>query len=198
MITKTAHSRPVVAALIVGGLLAGCARPAPEAAAESARTHAVATASAPLSIALHAPREGLYSAGQPAESDWAGIAARGVTTIINLRPASEMQGRDEASEVRAAGMRYVEIPVADGASITRANARKLHEAIGSANGTPVLVHCASANRSGGLLALAMASEQAMPAERALAFGRAAGMKGTEAAVQAVLATPCTASETRAC
>ena len=139
-----------------------------------------------LSLTLLAPRPNLYSAGQPAESDWRGIAARGVTTVVNLRPVDEMQGRDEASEVRAAGMGYIEIPVADGASITPENARKLGEAISSANGAPVLVHCASANRAGGLLALMAATQEGMDDAAALEFGRKAGMKSTEARVRELL------------
>ena len=135
------------------------------------------------SVPLLAPRANLYSAGQPAAADWQAIAARGVTTVINLRPVVEMQGRDEASEVRDAGMRYIEIPVADGAAITPDNARKLGEAIRSADGAPVLVHCASANRAGGLLALMAAREEGMADEAALEFGRKAGMKSTEARVR---------------
>lgn len=170
-------------------VLAGCAGPAPRPTA--------APETAVVGVVLRQPRPGLYSAAQPAATDWAGIAARGITTVINLRPPGEMAGRDEAAEVRDAGMRYIEIPVDDGASITRANARKLHEAIGSAKGAPVLVHCASANRAGGLLALAMATEHDMPVEEALAFGRAAGMKSTEAVVRDALATEC-AAQTQAC
>lgn len=145
-----------------------------------------ATEAQALSVTLLQPREHLYSAGQPAASDWHEIAARGVTTVVNLRPADEMQERDEASEVRAAGMRYIQIPVANGAAITPDNARKLSEAIGSANGAPVLVHCASANRAGALLALMAAEAEGMADDAALAFGRKAGMKSTEARVLEVL------------
>jgi uncharacterized protein (TIGR01244 family) len=98
-----------------------------------------------------------------------------------------MRGRDEAAEVRAAGMRYVAIPVAGADGIDEANARRLGEALRAADG-PVLVHCASGNRAGGLLAL-LAAREGMPAEQALALGRAAGMTGTEARVRAALAVP---------
>ena len=76
--------------------------------------------------------------------------------------------------------------LANADAITPDNARKLHEAIGSAKGAPVLVHCASANRAGGLLALAMVTEHGMDREAALEFGRKAGMKSTEAKVREVL------------
>lgn len=161
------------------GLLTACqSRPvAPD-------TPAAATAG----IELREPRPGLYTAGQPAAGDWQAIAARGVTTVVNLRTASEMQGRDEASEVRAAGMRYVEMPVAGADGITDANARLLRDALAGANG-PVLVHCASANRAGGLLALSEARYGGAAPEQAIALGRAAGMASTEARVKALLESP---------
>ena len=85
------------------GLLAGC------------QTHRAAPAPMVMpatSIELRAPRPGLYTAGQPAADDWAAIAARGVGTVIDLRAPGELKDRDEAAEVRSAGMRYVAIPVA--------------------------------------------------------------------------------------
>ena len=139
-------------------------------------------------IELREPRPGLYTAGQPAAGDWQAIAARGVTTVVNLRTASEMQGRDEAAEVRAAGMRYVEIPVAGADGITDANARLLRDALAGANG-PVLVHCASANRAGALLAVSEARYGGAAPEQAIALGRKAGMASTEARVRALLQAP---------
>ena len=176
-------------AFLVAAAISGCAQPEPSASAP-ASAPVIASSLAPLvaasGVVLHQPRAGLYSAGQPASGDWAGIAKLGVGTVINLRPEGEMAGRDEAAEVQAAGLRYIEIPVADADAITPGNARKLHEAIGSAKGAPVLVHCASANRAGGLLALAMVTEHGMDHKAALAFGRKAGMKSTEARVREVL------------
>ena len=175
--------------LMVAALALAMAACTPAHRDEAAVAAPVAAADkAALSLPLNEPRLGLYSAGQPAAADWPLIAARGVTTVVNLRPVGEMQGRDEAAEVAAAGLRYLEIPVADGASITVANARKLREAIVSANGAPVLVHCASANRAGGLLALMAATEEGMADEAALEFGRKAGMKSTEARVRELLAS----------
>ena len=128
---------------------------------------------------------------QITRADVAAAAARGIGLIVNNRPEGESDDQTPGAEIeaaaRAAGMDYVEIPVADGASITADNARKLHEAIASANGRPVLVHCASANRAGGLLALMAARHEGMGEAQALEFGRKAGMKSTEAAVREALA-----------
>lgn len=145
-------------------------------------------AAAVAATELREPRPGLYTAGQPAAGDWEAIAARGVSTVVNLRTASEMQGRDEAAEVRAAGMRYIEIPVAGADGITDANARLLRDALAGSKGR-VLVHCASANRAGGLLALSEARYGGTAPEQAIALGRKAGMASTEARVRALLESP---------
>lgn len=164
--------------------MAACAHAPAEKAARPATDAPVAA----TSVELRQPRPGLYTAGQPAQGDWQAIAARGVTTVVNLRTPKEMEGRDEAAEVQAAGMRYVSIPVAGADGIDDANALRLRDALRGASG-PVLLHCHSGNRAGGLLAVMAAHDEAMPAEQALALGRAAGMTSTEARVRDVLQVP---------
>lgn len=144
-------------------------------------------AAAPVGVVLHEPRPGLYTAAQPAPSDWIAIAARGVRTVINLRPDAELEGRDVAAEVRKAGMAYHAIPVAGLDGITAENAKRLSAMLERVDG-PVLVHCSSANRAGGLLAVA-AAQDGMNAEAALALGRVAGMKSAEVRVREVLGMP---------
>lgn len=157
------------------------------------QTDAVATAAAAdtakSGTPLLNPRPGLFTAGQPGMQEWKSLRKRGITTVVNLRPMKEMGGRDEAKEVRAEGMSYIEVPVFTAADLNEVNAKKLKAALNAANGKPVLVHCASGNRSGGLLALMAALEEHLPAEQAIAFGKAAGMKSTEARVREVLNAP---------
>lgn len=135
-------------------------------------------------VALRHPRAGLVTAGQPAAGDWNGLAASGVRAVINLRPLAEMQGRDERAEVTAAGMRYIELPIATASDITPESAHRLAALLGEAEG-PVLVHCGSGNRVGGLLAVAMA-QSGMQTGAALEFGRDAGMKSTEPRAREVI------------
>lgn len=148
--------------------------------------HAPASVAAAPEVKLMQPLPGLFTAGQPGPQDWKAIKARGVRTVINLRTPQELQGRDEAAEVRAAGMRYIELPVNGADGLTRANAQLLHEALRPGH-QQVLLHCASANRAGGLLALEQADFDGVPADAALALGRKAGMTSTEARVQQELA-----------
>jgi uncharacterized protein (TIGR01244 family) len=111
-----------------------------------------------------------------------------VTTVINLRPDAELGGRDEATEVAAAGLAYREIPVAGAPEVTEAKARELWAQLEGTEGG-VLVHCASGNRVGALLALGAASAGGLPAEEALEFGRRAGLTGLEPRVRELLGLP---------
>lgn len=175
---------PLSAGLIAGAL---AATGATSTAAHDARSEAAA-APATTATPLRTPRAGLLTGAQPGAGEWNVLAAGGVTTVINLRPDAEMAGRDEAGEVRAAGLRYASLPVAGPADITVENARELKRLIDAADGT-VIVHCASGNRVGALLALAAADSGEMTPDEAIAFGRTAGLTGAEPRVREVLAQP---------
>lgn len=137
---------------------------------------------------LKQPGQRLLTGGQPDAEAWSKLAADGVTTVINLRPAAELGERDEAAEVAAAGLRYRQIPVAGVGDITLENAHALWTAIEQAPGK-VLVHCASGNRVGALLALGAAQQGGMSPQQALEFGQAAGLTGAEPRVREVLELP---------
>jgi uncharacterized protein (TIGR01244 family) len=160
-----------------------------QAASESPATgQSVPMAASPAISAWHHPREGLLTGGQPAPADWAELKAQGVTTIINLRPSAEMAGRNEAAEVGATGMAYIELPVAGAEDIDADNARRLWSLL-KASPAPVFVHCASGNRVGALLALGAAQSGGMDADAALEFGRSAGLRGLEPVVRERLGLP---------
>jgi uncharacterized protein (TIGR01244 family) len=134
---------------------------------------------------LREPRAGLYTAGQPDAEAWTAAAQHGVTTVIDLRPEGEMQGRNEAAEVADAGLVYHHLPVAGAGDVNMANAEQLRQLIEQAPG-PVLVHCASGNRVGALLALGAAKDDAITTDQAIAFGREAGLGSLEPRVREVL------------
>lgn len=162
-------NKPVITAALLSALLAGgCAHaPAPTAAVAAPE------------VKLMQPLPGLYTAAQPAATDWAAIRARGITTVINLRGPEETPDRDEGAEVRAAGMRYLDIPVAHADGINADNARLLHAALAPSHGGGVLVHCASGNRAGSLLALEQAEFDGLAPQAALELGRRAGVTKLE-------------------
>lgn len=177
--------RPVLPAAVLTALLL---LPAMPLHAESPVDTAPRSTPADPLAAFREPQPGLLTGGQPDAAAWPALAARGVRTVVNLRPQAEMGGRDEAAEVAAAGLRYVSLPVAGAADITPAQADALWAALQGRDGA-VLVHCASGNRVGALLALAMQRHGGMTPEQALAFGRAAGLKGLEPVVRERLGMP---------
>lgn len=179
--------RPIafaVAAVAAVALVACAHRPA-----GSATSAAVADADAVPS--LRTPGNGLLlTAAQPGPGAWRVLAEQGVVAVVNLRPDDEQPGRDERAEVTAAGMAYHQVPVAGADGLTDDNAAKLWALVSAAPGK-VLVHCASGNRAGALLALGAANAGAMSPEQALAFGQSAGLTQPklEAAVRAKLGLP---------
>lgn len=130
------------------------------------------------------PRPQLYTAGQPSVDQLQQAAAAGVTTLIDLRQPDEDRGFDETAAAERLGLRYVRIPVAGAAGLTEANTQALRTALAQSGG-PVLVHCASGNRAGALLALLQARDGAS-VDQALQFGREAGMTSLEAPTRVLL------------
>ena len=172
------------AGLTISALLFAACTTTHGAAVRSGKTVQALPSTTVSGVALRHPRTGLVTAAQPDIGDWNELATDGIRTVINLRPQAEMQGRDERAEVTAAGMRYIELPIATAADITPENAHRLTALLGEAEGA-VLVHCGSGNRVGGLLAVAMA-QSGMRTEAALEFGRGAGMKSTEPRAREVI------------
>lgn len=139
---------------------------------------------------LKQPRPHLYTAGQPSAQQLREAAATGVTTLIDLRQPDEDRGYDEAALASELGLRYVRLPIAGASGITEANARTLNHLLKQDSGT-TLLHCASGNRVGALLALLNARVEGADTDSALQFGRDAGLTSLEPTVRAALesATP---------
>jgi uncharacterized protein (TIGR01244 family) len=135
---------------------------------------------------LRTPRPGLCTCGQPGPGAWEPLARAGVRTVVNLRPDDEIADRNEAEEVRSAGLAYVHIPVRDADDLTREAAQTLQQVLHSSPAS-VLVHCGSANRAGALIALGDAWFGSRNIENALALGRDAGMTALEPTVRILLA-----------
>jgi uncharacterized protein (TIGR01244 family) len=144
----------------------------------------------PQDIALPlggSPASNLLTAGQPTPDDFAALAKAGVRHVVDLRPDAEDHGFDEAALTAKLGMSRTVIPVASAADLTTDNAKKLDAAIAAAGGGTVLIHCASSNRVGGLLAVRANKIQGKSVDEALAFGRAGGLTKMEPQVAEILA-----------
>jgi uncharacterized protein (TIGR01244 family) len=133
------------------------------------------------------PMDGVLSGGQPSREQIEAAGASGFGTVINLRVEKEEGFEWEAETVENLGMRYISIPVAGSRGLTVENVRRLDAALSeSAKAGPVLLHCASGNRIGAMLALRAAWLHDVDTEAAIAFGRANGMTRLESIVRELL------------
>jgi uncharacterized protein (TIGR01244 family) len=155
----------------------------PACGGEEAVTTLQADLEAVVKLGKVEPIDGLTTAGQPDEAAFRVFAENGYRVVIDLRTAGEDRGLDEPAFVEALGMKYIAMPI-DGPDINFEKARELDELLDSYD-EPVLLHCASSNRVGALLALHAFAETG-DAELALERGRAAGMKSLEMPVRGLI------------
>jgi uncharacterized protein (TIGR01244 family) len=135
----------------------------------------------------HEPLPGITTAGQPSEAALEEVARAGFKSVIDLRGLTEDRGFDESAAVERLGMSYVSLPVEGAGGVTYENAAELDRLLAELP-QPVLLHCASANRAGALLAL-RAKGNGADSAAALALGIAGGVTGLKAVVEQKLAEP---------
>ncbi len=131
------------------------------------------------------PASRLVTAAQPNANDLSALAKAGVSVVIDLRGDKEDRGFDEAATNQQLGLQYIKMPINGADDITFAKASELDQLLQQHREHTVLLHCASSNRVGALLAL-RAAQQGATRDQALAIGRAGGMKSLESKVQTLL------------
>lgn len=130
------------------------------------------------------PAANLITGGQPSQADLKRLKAAGVSKVINLRGPDEAVAFDEQAAAEALGMTYISLPVAGAGDVTVDKARALYQHLQGDD--KILIHCASGNRVGALLAIGAHDINGKAVTESLAFGRAAGLSSLEPKVQAVL------------
>lgn len=169
-------------------LCVACASgPPPSApAASSAPASQPSPAAAPSQIVEVAnarqPIAGVTTGGRPSDAQLQQAKAFGYHTVISLLPDTDAPG--EAEAVRALGMKFVSIPIPDADALTEDNARRLAAALDVPDAKPVLLHCASGNRAGALLALKAFYVDSATVDAALDLGIRAGMTSLHPQVEA--------------
>lgn len=119
----------------------------------------------------------LHVSAQPSAEALKSLGAEGVRTVINLRPPAETPDLDEKAVVEAGGVTYRALPIAGAAGLTRANVEAFDQLLAEAKEGKVLMHCASGNRVGAMMALRARWLQGRSAEESLAIGRRSGLTG---------------------
>lgn len=102
--------------------------------------------------------------GQIAPHEVAGLAAQGVTVLVNNRPDAEEPGQPFASDIEEAaaqaGISYHFVPIIRG--IGPADVEEMQKAWREAEGGKLLAFCGSGRRSAFVCALAHRDEGASP------------------------------------
>ncbi len=123
-------------------------------------------------------REGrFYFGGQPDEASLKRLATEvGVTTVVNIRHPEELLRLDFDEEAAAdsLGLRYITIPVAP-ATFSTEDVDRFAEVVNSSE-EPILLHCASSNRVGGMWAAYLVRHRGVDLEKAIAIGKTAGLR----------------------
>jgi len=143
-------------------------------------------AALPRHVAIN---EHQHVSGQPSVEAIMKLRSSGISTVIDLRPDQETPDLDEKAVAEQAGLKYRTLPIASPADLTLENVLKFDQLIKDSGQENVLMHCASGNRVGAMLALRARWLQGKSEEEALAIGKAAGMTGMTDAVKERLAAP---------
>lgn len=130
------------------------------------------------------PMPGVITGGEPSEADLKEAKRLGYRTVVSLLPEDER--RTEATRVTSVGLRFVSIPIRGADDLTEEGARRLGDVLSAPDSRPLILHCASGNRAGALLALHAFYVEGATKEGALALGEAAGLTTLRAAVEARL------------
>lgn len=123
------------------------------------------------------------ASGRIQASDIARLQSAGVREVIDLSADSETPAFDEAAAVRSAGMIYQNLPIRGAGDLDDAHVARFHQLLADAGDKPTLIHCASGNRVGAMIALRAARYGGQSVEAAVAEGRRWGLRGLEPAVR---------------
>jgi len=151
----------------------------------ASNAHAATPAESALSRLPHVsfPAPHRVASGRLQAADLPALKRAGIRQVIDLSDDAETPDFDEAAVMRTAGIGYHNLPIHGAADLTRANADRFDDLLGDAGAQPTLVHCASSNRVGALIALRAAWLEGRSVDAALEEGRRWGLKGLEPAVR---------------
>jgi protein tyrosine phosphatase (PTP) superfamily phosphohydrolase (DUF442 family) len=128
---------------------------------------------------IHHPNKQHFTAGQPNAEQLDAFRKLGVRHLVDLRPPEEAPDLNGAAQTSKAGLAYYHIPIAGGDDLTREHVAVLDTILNRIDGEKTLLHCASSNRVGAMMALHAAWHRGMSHEDALQLGRDYGMTSLE-------------------
>jgi protein tyrosine phosphatase (PTP) superfamily phosphohydrolase (DUF442 family) len=127
---------------------------------------------------INQPLPWLATSGQPSVDNLHAARDAGVTMVIDLRDPMEGRPFDEPATVAELGLRYLNIPVNNGA-LKPESITLLMNTLREQAGQPTLLHCASANRVGGALIPWFILEEGMDEQAAVDLAMQVGLRSAE-------------------
>ena len=129
---------------------------------------------------FHQVNEHVFRGGQPVDAGWNSLAHLGIKLVVDLRPPSEHPIESEERAVKAAGMRYVNVPMRGiGTPVGDAVSKVLALLLSDSEG-PVFVHCRrGADRTGTVIACYRILRDHWQNQKALQEARSYGMAWVE-------------------
>jgi protein tyrosine phosphatase (PTP) superfamily phosphohydrolase (DUF442 family) len=127
---------------------------------------------------LSQPLPWLITCGQPSLQQFKAAQSEGVTVVIDLRDPMEPRPLEEATELAALGMKYINIPVVSGA-LDDETLDLIIESLRANAGQLTILHCASANRVGGALIPYLVLDEKHDEQAAVQTAMQVGMRSAE-------------------
>lgn len=124
------------------------------------------------------PLPGLLTGGQPMPRNFEALKAAGLAAVIDIRDPMEPRPFDEPGLVRQLGMEYINVSVRQGALDDAVMDAVLGELRKHAHHS-TLLHCASANRVGGVLIPWFVIEKGMSEEEATVAAMKVGLRAAD-------------------
>ncbi len=116
---------------------------------------------------FHQVNAGLYRGARPKNGGLKKLAALGIRTVIDLLPESDL-GDAEADAAKAAGIRYINVPLSNIKRPALADVEKVLALINDPANQPVFVHCKrGADRTGTIIAAYRISRDGWSADEAI-------------------------------
>ena len=132
---------------------------------------------------FHEVNEQVYRGAQPTDEGFQSLAKIGIKTVIDLREPGDRSTTEEKA-VKAAGMRYVSVPMRGLQAPTEDQLSRVLTLLDDKAAGPVFVHCRrGADRTGTVIACYRIGHDHWQNQKALGEAKSCGMSWIERAMQ---------------
>jgi uncharacterized protein (TIGR01244 family) len=123
--------------------------------------------------------ENVCTGGQPSQAAIEDLAKQGIKSVINLRrPGESVDPVAEGERVEKLGLRYFSIPI-DVKAITDSQIEEFMRIVSDSENAPMFIHCAAANRVGGLWMIYRVLKDGWTVEKADEEAKSIGLRSAE-------------------